>query len=191
MKRRTMLLLLIGALAAVSGYASPTGEKFPVDPRQISALLSAVGVRTSPEQVHLLSAVHANRDNAALEIVSAEPWQRAGAQVLLRCQKRQECLPFYVLVSWPTPRAAETLLRQFTDAHTRAVAPVSPQRGPLLVHRGERATLVIRSEHMLVKLSVICLASGDAGKHVRVSSTDRKRTFEAEVVGRGLLKGAL
>jgi flagella basal body P-ring formation protein FlgA len=44
---------------------------------------------------------------------------------------------------------------------------------------------------MRITLRVICLENGARGERVRVSSTDHKRIYQAEVIDPGLLKSAL
>ena|SRR5271157_2890284 len=192
MKQRTVLLFLASVLAAVCGFASPPGEAaIPIEPLQIATRLSELDVRVSPRQVQLLSEVRATRATPALELTSIEPWQQASAKIRLRCRDRQECLPFYVLVSWPTAQEAASAFRPLTVSPAKAASPPSGHHEPWLVHSGERATLMIESEHMLVQIPVVCLASGSAGKRIRASSMDRKRIYMAEVVGNKLLKGEL
>ncbi|HZD31392.1 MAG TPA: flagella basal body P-ring formation protein FlgA, partial [Candidatus Angelobacter sp.] len=67
----------------------------------------------------------------------------------------------------------------------------TPKLEPWLVRNGDVATLVMQSEHLQVRIPVICLANGSVGKRIRVSSTDHRRIYTAEVVSGKLLRGEL
>lgn len=172
-------------------FAAPSPEAVPLDSQQIAAVLAQNGIRVAEGQVELLTEIRATRADPAMEVMAVEPWQQASAKIRLRCRQREECLPFYVLVRWTSRRESETALGQWAVSEPHSTLPRGSQHGPWLVRNGERATLILEGEHSRVQLPVVCLANASAGTRIRVSSTDRKRIYVAEVVGNQLLKGGL
>ena len=184
------LRIIFLAIAGASAWSSP--NSFLIDVNRIVATLSQRDLPVSPNQVQLLANVRSTQENPDLEVMTVMPWQQASVKVRVRCRQREACLPFYVIVTGRT-------LAEITRAtHPGGATPptdstrtVAAAHGPLLVRAGDRATLVIMNQHMLIQLPVVCLANGGEGKQIRVASTDHKQIYLAEVVGSELLKGSL
>jgi hypothetical protein len=191
MKKTAALVWICGMLATAHIAASPQFETAALGTRQVASALAGKGINVSPDQVELLSEVRAKGANPQLEVISVDAWGEQRAKVRLRCKRSQECLPFYVVVNWASQQATKNAVSQWSAAVPRGSRPLTPQKEFVLVRAGEFATLVIEGEHMRMQMPVICLTNGSAGTSIRVSSTDRKRIYRAEVVGVKLLKGGM
>jgi Chaperone for flagella basal body P-ring formation len=191
MKKCLVRLWIASLLAGVPTFAVAPPQSVLLSSKDIAAVLSQNDFQVSGNQVELLTAVRSTRAEPPLEVTSVEPWRTGSAKVRLRCSQRAECLPFYVLVIWPSAEESETAISRWSSAGSHAIAPPPPQHGPWLVHNGQPATLFIEREHLRVQLPVVCLENGSAGNTIRARSTDHKRIYVAEVVGEKLLKGRL
>ena len=191
MKNWLVRLWIASLLAGVGTFAVAPPQSVLLSSQDIAAALSRNDFRVLQDQVELLTSVRSMRAQPLLEVMSVDPWHTGSAKVRLRCTQHEDCLPFYVLVNWPSAVESETAISRWSSSGSHAIARPIPQHGPWLVHNGEPATLVIEREHLRVQLPVVCLENGSAGKTVRARSTDHKRIYVAEVVGEKLLKGQL
>jgi hypothetical protein len=93
-------------------------------------------------------------------------------------------LPFYVLVHGiDRVKAATAALPKMRVFEVNR--PLNVIRG------GDRAILVLETSDSRLSFPVICLESGAPGQKIRVISSDHKRSYDAEIVAPGLLKGIL
>ncbi len=191
MKKPFLIPLLVIGLAGSSTFAVPAPERGLVTTTEIATVLQRTDFAVSASQIRLVTEVSSSHPEPTLEVVSAAPWGESDAKVRMRCLRREECLPFYILVSFGTRAQREAAAGKWNSASPRPVTPPKPASAPWLVRTGDRATLVIESEHMRAELPVICLSNGWEGQRIRVSSVDRKQTYVANVAGIGLLKGRL
>jgi hypothetical protein len=105
-------------------------------------------------------------------------------KVKLRCRDSHECLPFYVLV--------HGVDRVKVGSAKEGAMPLSKASSRQNVVRGgDRAILILETPDSRMSFPVICLQAGTRGQKVRVTSTDRRRFYDAEVVAAGILKGSL
>ena len=188
MKPLTIACCILAFLPALGQGSSQTAV---LDATPVAAALAPWGLAVSSRQITFLTEVRSDRTDPDLEVMSLDRWQDSSAAARLRCRVHTECLPFYVLLHWSSPRDAETALSQRS----------SPARGPRmgaglpprqwLIHTGELATLVIQDQDMRITVPVRCPSNAGAGDRLRVSTLDRRRYFWAEVVGAHLLKGDL
>ena len=186
------LTIFIAWLAVLAGSPHPALSQTataPIERHQIAAALSSSTAVVSPEQVVLLSPVTARRLAPALEVVSVEIMDGARTKAKLRCPASGECLPFYAIVTWPSVADAERAARRWPGLRPSIPSALPTVHEAWLVRAGEPAVLVLEGTHVLIKLPVICLSNGSAGKSVRVSTTDHRRVYRAEVVAAGVLKG--
>jgi hypothetical protein len=191
MTKPVTLMLPVLLLLASSPAESTKFDTGPLSPLQIASVLATRGITVLPSQIEWLTEVRANRPDPELEVIAVDAWGKRQAKVRLRCRQSQECLPFYVLINWPSQSAAQTVIHGLSIARPHSSASHTPQREPLSVRTGEVATLVIDGDQIRMQMPVICLSNGSVGKRIRVSSLDHKRIFRAEVVGVKLLKGAI
>jgi hypothetical protein len=188
MKRTLILLCLLAGiqLARVSSLVAAN-----LDGQQVAAALMRAGIRISASQVEMLGDANVSHADPALQVQSAAKWINNRMKIKLRCQHREECLPFYVLVNWPSHDETVAVIDRWFHRVPGAAIPGPAQQEPWLVSRGESATLILESEHLHIQLPVVCLANARKGAFVRVRSIDNKKTFLAEVIGNKLLKGGL
>jgi len=59
------------------------------------------------------------------------------------------------------------------------------------VRSGSPATLMLDSDRVHIRLSVICLENGAPGQRIRVTGKDHRLVFTAQVIDGSLLKGRL
>jgi hypothetical protein len=152
-------------------------------PSIVDALASA-GIPVQPSQIELLSGASALREGATVRMVKMTDAAPGTIRVTLRCQDNRECLPFLVLVHGVAPVKPKSVT---SDAMVH-VLPKPQQTG---VRGGDHATLILETSNSRMSFPVICLQNGNRGQTVRVTSTDRARFYQAEVVAPGLLKGNL
>ena len=191
MMHRTIVIVWLGMLAGASPIALPQTPPAWIGPQQIAAALSSGSVAVAPSQIMLPSPVAARSSDPSLDVLSIENMDGARSKIKLRCRKNGECLPFYAIVSWRSPDISELAALQWSSLRTSAPNPQPPVREPWLVRAGEAATLVLESTHVRIQLPVICLGNGSAGKSIRVTTTDHKKIYRAEVVAAGMLKGGI
>jgi len=189
--KRSCFWLLAGGLIATSGFAGTPVKTAVVDTAQVATAMAAWGISVVPDRVEMAAEVRATRAAPALEVLAVEAWQAGIVKARLRCVKRTECLPFYVLVSGTRREDLPARIRSKSEAPREATRTPAATHRPWLVRSGEVATLVIEGTHLRLQLPVICLANGSAGGTIRVTTTDRKRTYRARVVAAGLLKGGI
>lgn len=107
------------------------------------------------------------------------------------CRKPGECLPFYVVLHLSGTQDAQAMLARSLATAPPVSAVSHVVRPKWVVRSGQRATFVLQGKEMRATTLVICLQDGRQGESIRVSSLDRSRMMVGEVVGPGLLHGAL
>jgi hypothetical protein len=182
----SLLLLSILVPRAVGGESS---ARFPLSSQGVAEAMAALGVQVAAAQVRFLSQVTAVGPNSSLEVINLAKWSEDRLRVELRCHDPRVCLPFYVLVQGGTAA--------MSDAISALVGPIprrdifrSPRK-QILMRNGDQATLMFEGHTVRITMPVICLENGDRGQTIRVTSTDRKQFFKAEIVRSGLLKVTL
>jgi len=105
----------------------------------------------------------------------------------MECKNQGECLPFFVGL-----RVNQGDATQASGGSSQAysTAPSLPSRA-FVVRSGSPATLLLDSDRVHIRLSVICLQNGAPGQMIRVTGKDRKLVFTAQVIDGNLLKGRL
>jgi flagella basal body P-ring formation protein FlgA len=87
-------------------------------------------------------------------------------------------LPFLVAVHWgdaAQPTVATVALRP------AAIVASKLATNPFVVHTGSPAVLLLDSDHVHIRLTVVCLENGSPGQTIRVETQDHSQTFEAQV----------
>ncbi len=168
MKARWAPILLMAAAGVPLRAQSSLPDHFVLTPAQIARAISLAGTPTAEQQVSLPARVVATVPNPELDVVSLAP-----ASVRLACHQPGQCLPFYALISGRPP----------------ATQPASMAKKDFTMRAGDRATLIMDDDRAHIRVKVVSLENGMAGKWIRVSSLDHKQTYFAEVVTSSLLKG--
>ena len=185
-------MLGIFAVMGCACAAQPVSPGMPdrVGADRVAAALAARGLSLQPEQVEFLASVKSSRPDPALQI---ERLQAAGDSVLarIRCRDAGECLPFYVVLHLTGKQDMQAMLKLMPATGSPVPAATHPSRPQWVVRSGQRATFVLLGKELRATTPVICLENGRQGESIRVSSLDRKRIMVGEIVGPGLLRGAL
>src|ERR1700679_724312 len=186
MKRFKVILscMIVGA-AALPAVAAP--GHYAISAEQIAATMSRMGMTILPEQVTLLTEVVATRVAPVLKVRSIERWDDQRMMARMECQNQDECLPFFVGLRVNQGDATQTHGR---SSQAYSAGPTLPSKA-FVVRSGSPATLLLDSDRVHIRLSVICLQNGAPGQLSRVTGKDRKLGFTAQVIDGGLLKGKL
>jgi hypothetical protein len=163
---------------------------YAISTEQIAATVSRMGIQILPKQVTLMTDVVATKVSPVLKVRSIERWSNQRLIARLECENREECLPFFVGL-------------RVNQSDASASSGTSLQRSPLfnsglagsskafVVRSGSPATLMLDSERVHIRLSVICLENGAPGQMIRVTGKDHRLVFTAQVIDGSLLKGRL
>ena len=181
----TAITLLSAALPTLAA-----SEHYAIRAESIVAAMSGVGMQVTPKQIKLLTDVVATSNAPRLRVESIEKSTGHGVMVRFQCENSEECLPFYARIGSgadeePQPPSS-AMLAQLQDLSSRG-----GRAKPTEMRVGSTATLLLNSERVHISLSVICLENGAVGQKIRVASPDHQRTYMAEVIDGGRLKGSL
>lgn len=177
---------ILGAAVALPAAAAPGRDA--ITTAQVAAAISDMGMQTSAQQVTLLTNVVATTSVPSLKVQSMERWGDHGMKVRMGCANPEECLPFFVAVRG---NETNTAFSADSDRSSNAIARVKHDPKSFVVRSGTPVTLLIDSDRVHIKLSVVCLENGAPGQTIRVASKDHKQTYMAEVVDGSLLRGLL
>ncbi len=174
-------------MAAIPLAASePASDQFIISTQRIVDAMAFAGIAVSPDQIELLSQTNRAPADATMRVVSVSNGT-AGTDTFiakLRCGDNHQCLPFYVLV-----HGMERLNEGSVGAPALPAIKASSMQN--IIRGGDHAILTFETPDSRMSFPVICLQSGMRGQRIRTASLDRKRFYDAEIVGAGLLKGTL
>lgn len=189
MKKYSLIpALILSAAAALPAAAAPGREAITTE--QIAAAMNTAGMRISPQQVELLANVVATTPAPTLEVKSVERIGDHRIMVRLDCANPEQCLPFFVAVR-SSPMSDARLVLEDSDPSSTAISAMRARPKAFTVRAGSPATLLLDSDRVHIRLSVICLENGAAGETIRVTSKDHRQVYTAEVVDAALLRGRL
>ncbi len=191
--------VVLAAILSVVAAAGPARAVQPVSPvmpycvgvDRVAAALGARGISIQPDQVEFLASVKSSRPDPALEIERLQTANQESVLARIHCRKPGECLPFYVVLHLSGTQDAQAMLARSLASARPVSAASHTVRPQWVVRSGQRATFVLQGKDMRATTLVICLQDGRQGESIRVSSLDRSRMMVGEVVGPGLLRGAL
>jgi len=128
-----------------------------------------------------------------LEVVESS-WnvRQEAFEIRLHCSNRS-CGNFLAHLCLPDSLSEgerSALLRSMLSGRLVAQREIPPQL-PVLVMRGRPATLVLQDAKTQISLPVVCLQAGGLKQEVRVFEKQSRQIFEAEVIGRNLLRASL
>lgn len=181
--------LALTTLALASTLPSFAADRhYSIRAESVAAAMSGVGMQVSPRQVTLLTEVVATSNAPRLRVRSIEKSGDHRMMVRIECEKSEECLPFYASIG--SGAGNESQASEFTlpaqDYFSR-----QGNSKQVEMRLGSTATLLLDGQRVHISLSVICLENGAVGQKIRVASADRQRTYLAEVIDSGRLKGSL
>lgn len=189
MAKRTLIPALMIVAAAAIPAAAATGNDL-ITTEQVVAAMSHAGMQVSPQQVTLLSEVVASTDAPALKVESMKRWDDHRMMVRLDCASPDQCLPFVVAVRLAQDNEVRPVSAE-TSRALPAAAPAKSSSTAPTIRAGAAAVLLLDSNRVHIRLSVICLENGVTGQTIRVASKDRRQFYTAEVVSESELRGSL
>jgi hypothetical protein len=170
------LLLALWLLAPLMGGATPALTV--ISGVQVTQALQAAGVQAEPGDVKFLSVVEAKETDFRLNVVEFERLTPRTTRVRLQCETTAQCLPFYVVVhsegQLPGPERRPRAARAAEE--------------PWLVRTGMTVKLILEGKTLRMTMPVICLQNGRRGETIRVTGSDRKEIFLAEVIESQLVR---
>ena len=189
MKRLNAIHFCMLFAAAICPAVAEPGL-YAISTEQIAATVSRAGVQVLPEQVTLLTDVVATRVAPVLRVRSIERWSNERMMARLECENREECLPFFVGVRIGQVGATATSGTSLQGSPFFSSGPAGSSKA-FAVRSGSPATLLLDSDRVHIRLSVICLENGAPGQMIRVTGKDHRLVFTAQVIDGSLLKGRL
>jgi len=185
MTLRSSLAKIVILIPLLSALRTPAmgSARFVISPDQVAWVMQGRGMQVSADRIRFLSIVPSSLPNAALRLVSLGAWHDGTTKAEIACADHRACLPFYVLVS-DTTTVSGSAAKDRVEAQSSAASHH-------LIRIGDRALLVFENADSRITLHVICLENGDQGQRIRVVTTDRKRSYKAEIIERTLLRGTL
>lgn len=185
---RSRWLLILTMIAGASQSAPAATEHYVISAALIAATVSKSGVEITSDQVTLLSQVVATTSAPLLRIHSVEKLGSDRLLARLECEKSEECVPFFVSLQVGQGSEAQAA------AAAKLLPAVLPQRirpNSAALRGGSHATLLLDGTHIHISIPVICLQSGSPGQTIRVTDTNRRVVYTAEVVDGFVVKGRL
>lgn len=188
------VLAIAGAAAAAAAQSSSAPRQqdhYAIGVSHVAQALSKRGVPIADNQVSLLANVTATSPQPALDVLSVEPFgDRAQGRTLVKlvCHEPRMCLPFYAVVSAAGvsgPGSAQTV-----GSPSAPLMALKPDAA-IVIHAGARAMLIMDDERMHIRMVVVALENGVAGRTIRVASPDHKQFYQAQVIGANLLRRTL
>jgi hypothetical protein len=180
MTRNKFILWSLLIAAAIPAAAT---EHYSISPLAVAATISGMGVAVSPDQISFPSGVVATTQAPQLKVRSVEKLNDARFLVRLECASSDECLPFLVNI-----RAGQGSGDQI--AALNGASSVSHPGTPV-VRSGSTVMLMLDSDHMQIRIPAICLQGGAPGQLIRVSDTNHRLIYAAQVVDAATVKGKL
>ena len=102
---------VLALLAAMPGFAQviPNGRS-TIRLEQVVAALKLAKLPLEDAEVRLLAQNTASTAEPRLEVRGVEPWGDRAARVRIRCVSQEQCVPFFVGVSWADAAQAKAAL---------------------------------------------------------------------------------
>ena len=185
--RLGLTALLVAELSHAS--AETASARVPLTTASVSVALQGIGFNVCPAQIELPLQLTTESATPDLHVVSAELVNSNHLRVRLTCENSRNCLPFFALVKLDPNHLNLSLIAASTSGFPPAPQVKAEETNAL--RAGQHATLFMEDEHMRISFPVISIDSGAIGKDVRVSSLDRKLTYQAKVVSAQVVRGNL
>lgn len=169
--------------------AQAAPARFPITTGIVASTLERAGVSVASSQVELPVQLSTESPSPHMVLGDAERLGDTRLRVRLVCASTRDCLPFFVGLTFPEKEHATTAFALLSSISGR-VPPIRLGGGPVL-RAGDHTTLLLEDDHMRISLPVISIDTGAVGAAVRVSTLDRKKTYQAVVLGAQSVKGEL
>jgi len=182
-----------------------------VEKEQVLEALACARLPVKGVEITMAAPISASVQNAELEIKSFLPLSRRAVSLRVICKHHGDCIPFYATAVWPdtVPIALDKVILRgshtrgtFVGGRTPLAEAVKTDDAPAglggalvpptsSIKSGSPATLMIEDGRIHIRLRVVCLQNGNPGDKVRVTTSDHKQTYVAEVLAPNLLRGSL
>ena len=184
MMRSKLILWSIMAAGAINSAAASPGH-YAISATSVAAAINRVGVQVSEDQITFPADIVATTQSPAFKVRSIEKLDDKRLLARMECVNGNECLPFIVDIRVGVETGA-----QFAAV---AASPSATPQGSraLVVHSGAPVILMLDDEHVHIRLPAICLQGGAPGQLIRVTSTDHRLIYQAQVVDATVVKGRL
>ncbi len=185
-KLRNILAGAVGStflLACCTASCQMSKTRFDITASQVTGAIAEQGFPVDGLAVKLAAVVTSGVASPQLRIQTVSMVNPHEARLRVACSSTAECLPFLVVATGPTT------IESVAVADSLKTVIASTTRPTLRV--GTPVVLELEQGRIHIKLQVICLESGEAGKKIRVTTKDRKQSYVAEIVNPTLLKGSL
>jgi hypothetical protein len=185
-----MLARLILWAILVASAATPVAsasEHYAISAVAVAATISRSGVTVSPDQIVLPADVVANTAAPILKVRSLEKLENNRLLARLECINSDECLPFIVDIH--VPMGSDAQITAGTEA--QSLRTTQPRNAAFAVRSGSPVTLMLEGEHVHIRLQAICLQGGAPGQMIRVTDTNHRLIYQAQVVDASVVKGKL
>jgi hypothetical protein len=154
--------------------------------RPVVEALHNAGVEANVGEIEFVGSVPASDTDAVLRVTGLRTLKTGTVWVRLVCRRAQDCLPFFILLH-PVEKGIVPSFSILPDSKTQS-ASIQKTRSPSMIRAGSRATLLLKSGPASIRMSVICLESGERGASIRVRNVATKRILAAQIVDQGLVE---
>lgn len=184
--QKLRLLLALWLLAPLTSGATPALTV--ISGARVAQALQAAGVKAEPGDIKFLSVVDAKETDFRLSAVEFERLTPSTTRVRLQCETTAQCLPFYVVLY--SVRPLHEIERPAHEPERRPRKAVAAEE-PWLVRTGTSVKLILEGKTLRMTMPAICLQNGRRGDMIRVTGSDRKLVFLAEVIESQLVRGKI
>jgi len=185
MQTKVILWCMILAGAAAGRAAT---DHYAISAMNVAETVSRAGIAVSPDRIALPAEVVATTLSPALRVHSVEKLGNDRLLARVECVKSSQCLPFLVQIQ----------LREGSEAKidvpgAEATKPLRTMQADsaLALRSGSPVTLMLDGDHVHVRMRAICLQGGAPGQIIRVTDTNHRLIYSAQVVGTSLVQGRL
>lgn len=187
----TTRVALAGLMVTVVAFAHAQASlgRFPLTSMTVTTALGAAGLNVTPSQIALPLQLTTESANPILHVTGAELVSTSRLRIRLACDSSRDCLPFFALVDIKSTNPG---LRFISSMHSSSTPDLPIRTGTAsAIQAGQHAMLLMEDDHMQISVPIISIDSGAIGKEVRVSSLDRKITYQATVISGQVVRGIL
>lgn len=178
--------MMIAAAAVPAAAASP---HYVVSAATVAAAISRMGVNVSPDQISLPADFMATTPTPMLKVRSVEKLDNKRLVARLECANSDECLPFFVAIH--LDQGSESEIAAIASGTSQSLPIAQQTGGGLAVHSGASVTLMLDGDHVHIRIRAICLQGGTPGQMIRVSDTNHRLIYLAQVIDASDVKGML